>query len=84
MPVALPVLSFSLFLILWVAFLPTQAVRSRLPSLIFVIWVGLCLLITAINALVWWDNTDIHIPVWCDLGELEALQLVVQYPNNIL
>jgi pheromone a factor receptor len=63
------VLSFTCAALIAV-FLLAQRIRASIPQIAIVVWLGGYNLVHGINALVWAGNTDIHIPVWCDIGKV--------------
>lgn len=65
----LPVLSFLSAGLLSV-FLSVPRINSSFVNTSLVVWLMVGNLIHGTNALVWAGNTDIHIPVWCDIGLL--------------
>lgn len=56
--------------ILIAVLIPTKRVYTSVPHLAIALWLGCFNLIHGINAFVWSGNINIHIPVWCDIGEL--------------
>ena len=56
--------------ILIAVLIPTKRVYTSVPHLAIALWLGCFNLIHGINAFVWAGNINIHIPVWCDIGEL--------------
>ena len=54
---------------LLVIFIPVRRVRRSVPYLAILLWLAGINLIRGINALVWDGNVEIHVPVWCDIGE---------------
>lgn len=69
MTFAMVALSFVCAALIFV-FAITKRVRTSVPHLAIVLWLGSFNLIRGINAVLWVDNINIHIPVWCDIGEL--------------
>ncbi|KAF9555100.1 STE3-domain-containing protein [Agrocybe pediades] len=68
----------------FLVFLPVRRVRTSVPSLAIVLWLGGCNLIHAVNAVLWAGNVDIHIPVWCDIVTKLLLGVNVALPAAIL
>ncbi|KAF9261032.1 STE3-domain-containing protein [Marasmius fiardii PR-910] len=66
MIIALPVISFLCFAFLCLCLVGSH-VRSDIPQLSLVLWLIIGNVIHGLNSLIWSDNTDIHIPVWCDI-----------------
>lgn len=46
-------------------------------------WVGLTTIIYFINSVVWFDNYDIKIPVWCDISEFLARRAFLYITSNL-
>lgn len=67
MAVELAIVSFVCAALLAV-FIPVRRVRTSIPHLAIVLWLVGCNLIHGVNALLWDGNVNIHIPVWCDIG----------------
>ena len=65
----LAILSFVCAVFLAV-FIPVQRIRTSVPRLSIILWLLGHNLVHAINALVWSGNVGIHVPVWCDIGEI--------------
>jgi len=63
----LPAVSFICAALLAV-FIPVARVRCNVPNLAIVAWLVGCNLVHGINAIIWADNVDIRVPVWCDIG----------------
>ena len=51
-------------------FIPVQRIRTSVPRLSIILWLFGYNLVHGINALVWSGNVDMHVPVWCDIGEI--------------
>ena len=51
-------------------FISAQRIRTSVPRLSIILWLFGYNLVHGINALVWSGNVDIHVPVWCDIGEI--------------
>jgi Pheromone A receptor len=51
-------------------FIPVQRIRTSVPRLSIILWLLGYNLVHGINALVWSGNVGIHVPVWCDIGEI--------------
>ncbi|KAG7085963.1 hypothetical protein E1B28_003488 [Marasmius oreades] len=66
MIVALPVISFLCFGFLCLCLLGPH-VRSDVPQLSLILWLIVGNVIHGLNSLIWSGNTDIHVPVWCDI-----------------
>lgn len=75
MALALAVISF-LFAVLISALAPVERVRSSIPHTAIIWWFVLVNLIHGVNAVLWLDNINIHIPVWCDISESVMLSSV--------
>ena len=65
----LAILSFVCAIFL-AAFIPVHRVRTSVPKLSIILWLLGYNLVHGINALVWSGNVGIHVPVWCDIGEI--------------
>ncbi|KAK0454128.1 pheromone A receptor-domain-containing protein [Desarmillaria tabescens] len=65
--VGLPVASFFFVAVLAVlAFF--RPVKSNAALITLVLWSIVCNIIHGVDAVLWADNTNIHIPVWCDIS----------------
>ena len=51
-------------------FIPVRRIRTSVPRLAIVLFLFGYNLVHGVNTLVWSGNVDIHIPVWCDIGEI--------------
>ena len=43
--------------------------RQNVGVMIYAAWVAIRCLTVGVNTIVWKDNYDIRIPVWCDISE---------------
>ncbi|KAG5652720.1 hypothetical protein H0H81_003971 [Sphagnurus paluster] len=48
-------------------FIPVARVRCNVANLAIVAWLVGCNLVHGIDAVIWNDNADIRVPVWCDI-----------------
>lgn len=69
MAVSLAILSFICAAFLAVC-ISVQRIRTSVPRLAIILWLFGYNLVHGINALIWFGNVDIHVPVWCDIGEI--------------
>lgn len=51
-------------------FILVQRIRTSVPRLSIILWLFGYNLLHGINALVWSGNVDMHVTVWCDIGEI--------------
>ncbi|KAF9477445.1 hypothetical protein BDN70DRAFT_110899 [Pholiota conissans] len=65
-------------------FAPVPRVRTSIPHVALIFWLGGYNLVHGIDALVWADNTDIHIPVWCDIVTKLMLGANIALPGAFL
>ncbi|KAG7448429.1 uncharacterized protein BT62DRAFT_1003145 [Guyanagaster necrorhizus] len=73
--VGLPIASFFFVAVLAVLVF-FRPVKSNAALITLVLWSVFCNIILGIDAILWADNTNIHIPVWCDICEYYAVILV--------
>lgn len=45
-----------------------QRVREDIALSSVIAWLAACNLIQGINAIIWTGNSQLHAPVWCDIG----------------
>ncbi|KAF5329464.1 hypothetical protein D9619_009290 [Psilocybe cf. subviscida] len=83
MALALAVISF-LFAVLISALAPVERVRSSIPHTAIIWWFVLVNLIHGVNAVLWLDNINIHIPVWCDITTKLQLGARIGLPGAFL
>lgn len=72
MPLILPVLSFlcaGLLAVFLIVLIRRPTVNTS--NVAMIIWLLLGNTVHAVNALVWFSNTETRIPVWCDIGKCE-------------
>ncbi|KAJ8075729.1 hypothetical protein PM082_021359 [Marasmius tenuissimus] len=81
MIIALPVISFLCFALLSLSLLGPR-VRNDVPQMSLVVWLVVGNLIHGVNSLVWSGNTDIHIPVWCDIVTKVLLAVAFALPAS--
>ena len=74
-------LSFVCAIFLAVSIL-VRRIRTSVPRLSIILWLFGYNLVHGINALVWSGNVDIHIPVWCDIGEFLVFFLLLLLLSN--
>ncbi|KAF8060136.1 pheromone A receptor-domain-containing protein [Lyophyllum atratum] len=79
----LPAVSFICAALLAV-FIPVARVRCNVPNLAIVAWLVGCNLVHGINAIIWADNVDIRVPVWCDIVTKLLLGASVALPGACL
>lgn len=65
--VGLPIASFFFVAVLAVLVF-FRPVKSNAALITLVLWSVFCNIILGIDAILWADNTNIHIPVWCDIS----------------
>ncbi|KAF5378592.1 hypothetical protein D9615_007161 [Tricholomella constricta] len=65
-------------------FIPVARVRCNVANLAIVAWLLGCNLVHGINAIIWADNIDISVPVWCDIVTKLLLGATVALPGACL
>ncbi len=45
-----------------------QRVRKDIALSSVIAWLAACNLIQGINAVIWAGNSQLHAPIWCDIG----------------
>lgn len=65
-------------------FIPLARVRCNVPNLAIVAWLLGCNLVHGINAIIWANNVDIRIPVWCDIVTKLLVGATVALPGACL
>ncbi|KAF8963271.1 pheromone A receptor-domain-containing protein [Flammula alnicola] len=83
MAVALAALSFTCAFFIAI-FIPVKRIRTSIPHLAIVLWLGGYNIVHGINAIVWAGNLDIHIPVWCDIVTKLMLGANIALPGALL
>lgn len=83
---AVPIANLSCFIFILVV-LPWQFKNWNLGVSIGAIWTGLNCLAMGINTIIWRDNVDFRVPVWCDIGlsvcgRREQVQLKVMFHRS--
>nr|AVI69651.1 pheromone receptor [Cyclocybe aegerita] len=83
MAVELSIVSFACAAILAV-FLPVRRIRSSVPNLAILLWLGGYNVVHGINAVVWNGNAHTHVPVWCDIVTKLMLGANIALPGAFL
>ncbi|GLB44324.1 hypothetical protein LshimejAT787_1602540 [Lyophyllum shimeji] len=79
----LPAISFVCAALL-ALFIPVARVRCNIPNLAIVAWLIGSNLVHGINAVIWADNNDIRVPVWCDIVTKLLVGATIALPGACL
>ncbi|KAF5342924.1 hypothetical protein D9758_014949 [Tetrapyrgos nigripes] len=80
---ALPAVSFVLVVLLNLL-LVFPAIRKDIVRMSLICWLIFSNIIHGVNAVAWSSNTNIHVPVWCDITTKFLLGAMVALPGALL
>ncbi|KAF8884488.1 pheromone A receptor-domain-containing protein [Infundibulicybe gibba] len=80
MPTDFSVVSFVCAALLAI-FVPLPCIRNNVANLAIVSWLIVCNITHGVNAVLWAGNTNIHVPVWCDIVTKLLLGVNVALPG---